>query len=219
MTAESKLLRYERKAKKEGFQSVAGIDEAGRGPLAGPVVAAACIIPHGVKIPGVYDSKQLTAPVREKLYKTLTEHPKIRFGVGIVDHEEIDRINIARAAEKAMLLACAQLDPQPDLLMVDGINLPHPHLPVWKIIHGDSLSFLIAAASIIAKVTRDRLMHELDQLHPLYRFKDHKGYGTKMHLELLQKHGPSPIHRRTFSPVASLLPLPVPVPVPLPGKK
>lgn len=199
------LLQFERKARAQGFRQVAGIDEAGRGPLAGPVVAAACLIPPNLFFPEVNDSKQLTAKKRDELFQLITTHPKIRYGVGIVCHETIDRINIARAAEEAMLIACRQLDPQPDLLLVDGLPLPHPFLAVWKIIKGDTLSHSIAAASIIAKVTRDSLMDEYDEQWPEYGFKSHKGYGTAKHMAALKEHGPCPIHRKSYAPVAALL--------------
>lgn len=199
------LLQFERKARAQGFRRVAGIDEAGRGPLAGPVVAAACLLPYGLFFPEVNDSKQLTPKKRQELYLLLTTHPKIQYGVGIVCHEIIDTINIARATEKAMILACDQLDPQPDLLLVDGLLLPHPSLPVWDIIKGDALSHSIACASIIAKVTRDSLMDKYDDEHPEYGFKSHKGYGTAKHMTALKEHGPCPIHRKSYAPVAALL--------------
>lgn len=196
------LLFYEKQARKEGFLRVAGVDEAGRGPLAGPVVACVCFIPYGVFFPEVNDSKQLSPRVRDELFEILTAHPKIEYGLGIASHEEIDAINIARATEKAMLEACAKLSTPPDLLLVDGVKLPHPTVPHKKIIKGDSLSHSIAAASILAKVTRDRLMLEFDLMYPEYGFKAHKGYGTAAHLKALAEHGPCPIHRKSFAPVA-----------------
>ena len=195
------LLHYEKLARKEGFLRVAGVDEAGRGPLAGPVVACACIIPYGVFFPLVNDSKQLSPKLREELFLELTSHPKVEYGIGIVSHEEIDRINIARATEKAMLEACSKLASSPDLLLVDGVKLPHPTVPHKKIIKGDTLSHSIAAASILAKVTRDRIMVELDTLFPGYGFKSHKGYGTEAHLKALSELGPCAIHRKSFAPV------------------
>lgn len=199
------LLQFERKARAQGFRRVAGIDEAGRGPLAGPVVAAACLLPYGLFFPEVNDSKQLTPKKRQELFLILTTHPEIHYGVGIVCHETIDSINIARATERAMILACDQLDPQPDLLLVDGLLLPHPSLPVWDIIKGDALSHSIACASIIAKVTRDSLMDKYDDEHPEYGFKSHKGYGTAKHMAALKEHGPCPIHRKSYAPVAALM--------------
>lgn len=199
------LLKFERKAYAQGFRRVAGIDEAGRGPLAGPVVAAACLLPRNLFFPDVKDSKLLTAKKRQELFQIITTHPEIRYGIGIVCHETIDRINIARAAEQAMLIACQQLDPQPDLLLVDGLPLPHPSLPVWSIVKGDALTHSIGCASIIAKETRDRLMDEYDLQNPEYGFKSHKGYGTAKHLAALKEHGPCPIHRKSYAPVAALL--------------
>lgn len=199
-----KLLKIERDARKQGFLRVAGIDEAGRGPLAGPVVAAACIIPYGVFFPDVNDSKQVSPSLREKLFLRLTEDPSIVYAIGVVQPDVIDQINIARAAELAMLNACNALMPEPDLLLVDGVKLPHPQIPHWKIIKGDTLSHSIAAASIIAKVTRDRLMEELDLKWPEYGFKKHKGYGTAEHLEAIRIHGPCAIHRRSFAPLKSI---------------
>lgn len=198
------LLYFEKQARKEGFLRVAGVDEAGRGPLAGPVVACVCVIPYGVFFPDVNDSKQLSPNMREELFELLATHPQIEYGIGVVSHEEIDQINIARAAEKAMLDACAKLTTPPDLLLVDGVKLPHPTIPHKKIIKGDALSHSIAAASILAKVTRDRIMLELDLLYPEYGFKSHKGYGTAAHLKALAEHGPCAIHRKSFAPVAQV---------------
>lgn len=199
------LQAYERKFREKGFCCIAGIDEAGRGPLAGPVVAAACIIPEGVVIPGVNDSKQLTAKKRAEIFKSLVDDPRIHYGVGIVAPEEIDRINILQATIQAMLQAVLALDLTPDVLLVDGLKLPHPSIFVEKIIKGDAKSQSIAAASIIAKETRDALMEEIDVKWPGYGFKKHKGYGTAFHLDALKRLGPCPLHRKTFAPVAALL--------------
>ena len=185
------------------YTSFAGVDEAGRGPLAGPVVAAACLIPEGIWIPDVKDSKALTAQKRKKVFKALISCPTIVYGVGIVSHEEIDEINIFQATIRAMLQAVAQLTTTPECLLVDGLNLPHPHIPCIKIIHGDAISYPISAASIIAKETRDALMMEADLRWPEYGFAAHKGYGTAAHLKALERYGPCPIHRRTFAPVAN----------------
>lgn len=193
-----KMMAYERKAHREGFRNIAGVDEAGRGPLAGPVVAALCILPKKTLIPKIDDSKKLLPKLRDEIYERLINDPKIQFGVGIVDSEEIDRINIYQATIKAMLLAVEQLKTPPDCLLVDGLKLPHPSIPTIKIIKGDQLSQSIAAASIIAKVTRDRIMIKYHEQWPLYRFDLHKGYGTEKHRELLDLHGPCPIHRRSF---------------------
>lgn len=192
---------HEQTAYAQGFQIIAGIDEAGRGPLAGPVVAAACILPQGLLIPRVDDSKKLTANVRKELFIRLTQDANIIYAVGIVDSLEIDRINIYQAAREAMLQAVSRLAMQPDCLLVDGMNLLHPLICCQKIIKGDQLSQSIAAASIIAKETRDEIMVNLHDKWPHYGFNQHKGYATEMHLEALQKHGPCPIHRFSFEPV------------------
>ena len=194
------LQKHERVARKKGFSLIAGIDEAGRGPLAGPVVAAACIIPTGIYFPGINDSKLLSPKVRLELFKLITAHPKIKYAVGIVCNKEIDRINILQASMRAMQEAVEKLIPQPDYLLVDGLTLPHP-IPNEKIIRGDQLSHSIAAASIIAKESRDRLMEQAHQEWPMYDFENNKGYGTEKHLKALETHGPCPIHRKTFAPV------------------
>jgi ribonuclease HII len=203
-----KLNIYEDEARQQGYQIVAGLDEAGRGPLAGPVVAAACIIPEGVLIPGVNDSKQLTAEERLELYHLITQDERISYGVGIIDSQTIDKINIYQATIAAMLMAVEQLPLQPHVLLVDGLKLPHPTLPAKKIIDGDAKSQSIAAASIIAKETRDRLMVEFHQQWPLYGFNQNKGYGTEKHLEALQLYGICPIHRHSYEPVRVLLGIP-----------
>lgn len=195
------LLKFENLARSKGFRSIAGIDEAGRGPLAGPVVAAACILPEKVFFAGVDDSKKLPSVIRKELFQKLTSHSKVYYGVGIVSHEVIDSINILQATIQAMLKALENLIVLPDLLLVDGMELTATHIPSWKIIQGDSLSKSIAAASIIAKVTRDQLMEEYHKKWPEYEFNQHKGYGTPKHLAALDKFGPSPIHRKSFSPV------------------
>lgn len=197
------MLKYEKKAKLQGFQKIAGVDEAGRGPLAGPVVAAACILPPRVKFIHLNDSKQLTAEQRLKLFKALTRSKNICYGIGIIDHLMIDMINILQASIQAMLQAIRQLQITPDLLLVDGMHLNDViDIPSWKIIEGDALSQSVAAASILAKVTRDRLMQQYHDEWPHYNFKQNKGYGTPEHLEALEKFGPCPIHRKTFAPVA-----------------
>jgi ribonuclease HII len=198
------LLKFEKAALKQGHQIIAGIDEAGRGPLAGPVVAAACIIPCDLLIHRVNDSKQLTPEVRAELFLAITGNPAIRYGVGCVTHLEIDRINIYQATIVAMLQAVASMDLTPDVLLVDGLQLPHPTIPSQKIIQGDCKSQSIAAASIIAKVTRDRMMQEWHDHWPQYGFAQHKGYATEQHIEAIKKWGPCPIHRMTFEPLKSL---------------
>lgn len=196
------LTKIERREYARGFRCLAGIDEAGRGPLAGPVVAAACIIPEGRFLRGVNDSKQLTPLERDKLYQKITADETIIWAVGIVDHQTIDLINIYQATVVAMKMAIDGLKVDPDLLLVDGMNLSHRDLPALKIIDGDCLSQSIAAASVLAKVTRDRIMEEQHQLFPQYAFDKHKGYGTPAHLKALREHGPCPIHRRSFQPVS-----------------
>ncbi|MBL0225399.1 MAG: ribonuclease HII [Geobacteraceae bacterium] len=199
------LLVFERLACNKGFQLVAGIDEAGRGPLAGPVVAAAVILPAGLVIPGVNDSKKLSPDTRERLFDIIMAQARA-VGVGMGSPELIDRINILQATRQAMLTAVAQLDPQPDYLLIDGISTIDSPIPQKTIKKGDSLSLSIAAASIIAKVTRDRLMRELDRVHPGYGFSGHKGYGSASHMEAIRRLGPSPAHRLSFGGVKEYLP-------------
>ena len=191
---------FENKAAKKGFKRIAGIDEAGRGPLAGPVVSAAVVLPSPFPLYDVKDSKQLTPKKRNHLYEDIYRHA-ITIGIGIVDPIEIDRINILQASLLSMAIAVANLDPQPDYLLIDGtfpISSPLFQQPIPK---GDSLSISIAAASIIAKVTRDRLMEMYHQDYPQFGFSKHKGYPTKDHKEAIKKFGCSPIHRRSFKGV------------------
>ena len=191
-----------------GFPRVAGVDEAGRGPLAGPVAAAAVILPLSFSCPLLDDSKKLTKRRREILYAEITGNPGVVWSVALVGPEEIDRINILRATHRAMALALGSLSETPDIALVDGLpvkGLPVPHESVVK---GDGLSLSIAAASVIAKVTRDRFMERIDSEFPAYGFARHQGYGTREHLEALRKHGPCRHHRRSFQPVSQLsLPL------------
>jgi ribonuclease HII len=193
-------LKHERQLRAQGFTLIAGIDEAGRGPLAGPVVAAAVILPDRFRHASLTDSKQLTPLQRERIYAELTA--AVRWAVAIVEAEEIDRLNILRATHEAMRRAVAALDATPDHVLIDG--LPVRPFPVTQtaLVGGDARSFSIAAASVIAKVTRDRIMVQMDALHPGYGFAQHKGYGTELHLAKLRTHGPCPIHRRSFSPVS-----------------
>lgn len=187
-----------------GHHRVAGVDEAGRGPLAGPVAAAAVILPQGFSCPGLDDSKKITAAKREFLYEILTGNPEIGWAVATANHEEIDRLNILRATHLAMRRAAESLTPPPDHCLIDGLpvrDFPFPHDAIVK---GDGLSLSIAAASIIAKVTRDRLMREMDREFPEFGFAKHQGYGTKQHLEALRIHGPCRYHRRSFQPVSQL---------------
>ena len=197
------MIFYEEEAYHQGYKILAGLDEAGRGPLAGPVVAAACILPRGLLIADVNDSKKLTAKVRERLFERLTTDPAILYAIGVVEAEDIDRLNIFQATIHAMWKAIDQLSVYPDCLFIDGMGLSHPHLPCHKINKGDQFSLSIAAASIIAKETRDRLMRAYHEKWPHYGFDQHKGYGTAQHLEVIERHGPSPIHRYSFDPIKS----------------
>ena len=181
----------------EGYQIICGVDEAGRGPLAGPVVAAAVILPPHAEIPGLNDSKKLSDKRRRELFPVIKEQA-VAYGIGIADHREIDEINILQATYLAMERAMAQLDTKPDLALIDGNRARDFGLPVRTVVKGDSLSASIAAASVLAKVTRDDLMLEMAQQYPGYGFEIHKGYGTKAHYEALTKLGVSPIHRMTF---------------------
>jgi ribonuclease HII len=200
-----KMSANEDRLRAKGFTRIAGIDEAGRGPLAGPVVAAACILPPGALFNHLNDSKLLSAAQRETLFSQITKTPNISFGIGIVDIETIDQINILQATFLAMRKAVEALKVAPDYLLIDGNQLPYFTIPTQAIVKGDSLSVSIAAASILAKVTRDRIMDDLDQKWPEYGFKRHKGYATAKHLAAIAEHGPSPIHRKSFDPVRSML--------------
>ena len=191
------LWRYEREAFAEGFAVVCGVDEAGRGPLAGPVCAAAVVLPRETVIEGLNDSKKLTDQKRRALYDVITERA-VACGIAFASEQEIDEINILQATFLAMERAMQKLTVRPQLALIDGNRAKDFGLPVRTIVHGDSLSASIAAASILAKVTRDRLMEELDGEYPQYGFAVHKGYGTKRHYEALREFGPCPIHRRTF---------------------
>ncbi len=195
---------FEGCARASGYTVIAGLDEAGRGPLAGPVVAAAVVLPDGLLIPGLTDSKQVPEKERERLFDLIREQA-VCHGVGIVDVRTIDAVNILQATIIAMERALALLQPQPDYLLLDAITLPRIPLPQQPIIQGDCRSHSIAAASILAKVTRDRLMLELHEQYPRYNFRKHKGYGTKEHMSLLREHGPCEVHRKTFGPVARML--------------
>lgn len=181
----------------EGFEIICGVDEAGRGPLAGPVCAAAVILPKGLEIPGLTDSKKLTDKKRRELFPVIKEQA-IAYGIGLASHEEIDEINILQATYLAMERALAQLTVKPDIALIDGNRAKDFGLPVRTVVRGDSLSMNIAAASILAKVTRDDLMLELAEKYSQYGFEVHKGYGTKAHYEALRAHGASEIHRKTF---------------------
>lgn len=197
-----KLVTFEKRAYERGFKRIAGIDEAGRGPLAGPVVAAVCIIPPDCYFPTINDSKLLTPKQRSSLFEQLTTHDRIVYAYACIEASQIDEINIYQATLLAMKGAVSQLKEKPDYLLVDGLLLTYEGISTEKIIKGDQLSQSIAAASIIAKEVRDRQMREFDRQYPEYGFAQHKGYGTPQHKEALVKYGPSPIHRKTFSPVA-----------------
>ena len=191
------LMKYEYELLQKGISLIAGVDEAGRGPLAGPVVAAAVIMPLDAFIEGVNDSKKLSAKKREILYEMITERA-LAVGVGIVGEKEIDTINILNAAKKAMAEAVNGLAVKPEHVLVDAVKIPGIEVGQTPIIKGDALSYSIAAASIIAKVTRDRIMVEYSKKYPEYGFESHKGYGSKAHIEKLKEIGPCGIHRRTF---------------------
>ena len=202
----SDLLEFERRAWAGGFRQVAGVDEVGRGPLAGPVVAAAVILPVGVDLPLVNDSKQLTAGERDALAAALIGLAGIAIGMGIVSVSVIDRHNILRATHMAMHQAVANLRRTPDYLLIDGRPVAGFGMATEAIVKGDGRSASIAAASILAKVHRDRLMDDLDRRYAGYGFSRHKGYGTPEHLDALRRLGPCPEHRRSFAPVRVLLP-------------
>lgn len=180
-----------------GFTAICGVDEAGRGPLAGPVCAAAVILPPHAEIPGLNDSKKLSDMKRRELFPIIQEKA-LAYAVAFASHEEIDEINILQATYLAMERALTQLPIKPDMVLIDGNRTKDFGLPVQTVIHGDSLSASIAAASVLAKVTRDDLMQEMSQTFPEYGFEIHKGYGTKAHYEAIQVYGPCKIHRRTF---------------------
>ncbi|MFZ0566265.1 MAG: ribonuclease HII [Chlamydiales bacterium] len=200
-----KLVELEKRVREQGYRHIAGIDEAGRGPLAGPVVASACVIEEGHLFEGVNDSKLLSASRRNALFQQLIQHNHVCYAVGIVDSETIDEINILQATLKAMREAVAKLAFKPDYLLVDGLHLEMESIPSEKIVQGDRRCQSIAAASIIAKEVRDEIMKKYHLQYPRYRFDENKGYGTLKHRQALEKYGPCPIHRRTFSPVSSLV--------------
>ena len=200
-----KMWKFEHSLWSQGARRVAGIDEAGRGPLSGPVVAACCILSNDTLLDGVNDSKQLDEAQREALFDRIHQSPGVEFGVGIVEAAEIDRLNILGATFLAMHRALAQLESPPDLIIVDGSLAPSFGIPTLPIVKGDAQSASIAAASILAKVTRDRIMLALDEIYPQYGFREHKGYGTPEHLAAIEKFGPCAIHRKSFEPIKGLL--------------
>lgn len=193
------LSKYEKEYYSKGYKLICGIDEAGRGPLAGPVVAGAVILPEGCLIEGVNDSKKLSEKKREKLYDEITDNA-LAWAVGIVDNNVIDEINILEATRRAMKMAIDGLKIKPDYILIDAEKKVDtggvPYLPIIK---GDALSISIASASIIAKVTRDRMMYEYDKIFPVYDFAKHKGYGTKAHIDAIKANGLCMIHRKTFT--------------------
>ncbi|MBM4763949.1 ribonuclease HII [Bacillus sp. B15-48] len=195
------MTSYERQFKAQGFQFIAGIDEVGRGPLAGPVVAAAVILPDDFYLPGIDDSKKLSEQKRNDYFDKIRSEA-IAIGIGFIDALEIDRINILQASKKAMNHAIAQLPMKPDFLLVDAVKLETPY-PAEAIIKGDSRSVTIAAASIIAKVTRDRFMREIHNEYPQYGFGSNMGYGTAEHLAAISREGITPYHRKSFAPIKS----------------
>lgn len=197
------MVRFEERLRAQGYQAICGVDEAGRGPLAGPVVAGAVILDWTHPIVGLNDSKQLSQATRERLFSEIKNHA-LAVGIGIVDQTTIDRINILEASRLAMMQAIRQLCIPPDAVLTDYMELPDLCVPVLALVHGDCRSASIAAGSIIAKVTRDRIMMEYASKYPEYGFYNHKGYPTKEHLAALKKWGPTPIHRLSFKPVKTL---------------
>ena len=188
---------YELNALQSGYTAVCGVDEAGRGPLAGPVYAAAVILPQGLVIDGLNDSKKLSEKKRELLYDEITKNA-VAWSVAYATEQEIDEINILQATFLAMKRAVEGLALPVDYALIDGNRMPPLSIPGETVVKGDSLSMSIAAASILAKVTRDRVMLDIDKMYPQYQFSKHKGYGTKLHYEMLAEHGVSPVHRRSF---------------------
>ncbi|MBO0995459.1 ribonuclease HII [Bacillus sp. SD088] len=196
------MSHHERKARQMGYHFIAGIDEVGRGPLAGPVVSAAVILPKDYYILGLNDSKKLTINRRNQLYEQIMDKADA-VGIGMISAKEIDELNILQATKKSMLIALQNLQVRPDFLLIDAVQLNSIY-PESSIVKGDMNSVSIAAASIIAKVTRDQLMNDYETQYPGYGFQEHKGYGTKRHLEAIRQLGPCPIHRTSFAPIKSL---------------
>ena len=193
------LKEQEKQLREKGFKAICGIDEAGRGPLAGPVVVASVIMPENSMIEGVNDSKKISEKKREKLYDQILEEA-ISYGVGIIGQDEIDKINILNATKKALTLSLKELTTKPDLIIVDALtHIDTMGIPYESIIKGDAKCYSIASASIIAKVTRDRIMREWDSVYPEYGFIQHKGYGTAKHISAIKEYGLCPIHRKSFT--------------------
>ena len=197
-----KMLAYEKELYTQGIQLIAGVDEVGRGPLAGPVVAAAVILPENCKIPGLNDSKKIPKSKHKEIYEAVLQNA-IAIGIGVKDNQVIDQVNIYEATKLAMMEAIGQLDPQPQHLLIDAMKLDLP-ISQTSIIKGDANSLSIAAASIVAKVTRDQMMEEFDREYPGYDFAQNAGYGTAKHLAGLEQLGVTPIHRRSFEPVKTM---------------
>lgn len=197
-----KMLAYEKELYTQGIQLIAGVDEVGRGPLAGPVVAAAVILPKACKIPGLNDSKKIPKSKHKEIYEAVLQNA-VAIGIGIKDNQVIDQVNIYEATKLAMMEAIGQLEPQPQHLLIDAMRLDLP-ISQTSIIKGDANSLSIAAASIVAKVTRDQMMEEFDREYPGYDFAQNAGYGTSNHLAGLDQLGVTPIHRRSFEPVKSM---------------
>ena len=192
------LKQYECELRSKGYKYICGIDEAGRGPLAGPVVVASVIMPKDSIIEGINDSKKVSEKKREKLYDLILEQA-ISYGVGIIGQDEIDDINILNATKKGLTNSLKELTQRPDLILVDALtNIDTLGIPYESIIKGDAKCYSISAASIIAKVTRDRIMREWDKIYPQYGFATHKGYGTSAHINAIKEYGPCPLHRKTF---------------------
>ena len=201
MSDQQNLYKFDEELYDKQIELVCGVDEVGRGPLAGPVVVAACIMPPLLRIKGINDSKKLTEKKREELYKIIVKEA-IAYNVVFVSEKEVDELNIYQATKKGMLEAINGLKVKPEHVLIDAMPLGELELPHTSIIHGDALSASIAAASILAKVTRDHFMEKMDVKYPNYGFKRHKGYCTKAHIEALEKYGPCAIHRKTFAPVS-----------------
>ena len=197
---EVNLYKFEEELYDNGYSNICGVDEAGRGPLAGPVVIAACILPPFLRIPGINDSKKLTEKKRDELYKIIVKEA-IAYKVVFISVKDIDELNIYNATKKGMLEAIEGLSVTPDYVLIDAMPLGELHYSNKSIVHGDALSASIAAASILAKVSRDQYMKKMDIKYPNYGFARHKGYCTKSHMEALDKYGPCPIHRKTYYPV------------------
>lgn len=201
MSDQNNLYQFEEELYDNGYHLICGVDEAGRGPLAGPVVVASCILPPFLRIKGINDSKKLSTKKREELYKIIVKQA-IDYKIVFVSNEDVDKYNIYQATKKGMLEAISKLKVQPDYALIDAMPLHELELKHDSIIHGDARCASIAAASILAKVTRDHYMEKMDVKYPNYGFKKHKGYPTKDHLEALEKYGPCKIHRKTYAPVS-----------------